>query len=143
MIQCNGKLGYGMTMKRIQIKTQAIVKEAVLNDSVTAEAIWNALPIEGRVNRWGDEIYFSIPVKTPVESTARDEVKVGDLAYWAPGKAFCIFWGPTPASHGNEPRAASPVNVFGQVFEDPEDFGDVENGANIWIEAIYTSIPCR
>ena len=123
-------------MKKIQIRTQSMVREALLNDSRTAEAILQALPIQGTVNRWGDEIYFSIPVNASIEPTASDLVEVGDLAYWPPGKAFCIFWGPTPASRGDEPRAASPVNVFGHVPDGCDAFGSVDHGAKIWIEAV-------
>ena len=123
-------------MKKIKIKTEKIIKEAVLNGSNTAQAILDALPVEGTVNRWGDEIYFSIPVTTSVEATADDVVSIGDLAYWAPGRAFCIFFGPTPASFANEPRAASPVNVFGRILDDAEIFGEIEDGANIRIEAV-------
>ena len=74
-------------MKKIRIRTGNVVKEALLNDSATAHAIWDALPIGGRVNRWGNEIYFTAPVRTPVAPDARDEVQVGDLAYWAPGES--------------------------------------------------------
>ncbi len=123
-------------MKKIQIRTRSVVKEAVLNDSATADAVWDALPIQGRANRWGDEIYFSIPVRVPAEPDASDEVQVGDLAYWAPGTAFCIFWGPTPASHGDEPRAASPVNVFGRILGDLDAFGSVKDGEVIRIESL-------
>lgn len=125
-------------MRKIRIKTNAVVKEAQLNDNETAEAIWEALPIEGVVNRWGDEIYFSIPVQVDLAGDAHAEMDIGDLAYWPPGTAFCIFWGPTPASLGNEPRAASPVNVFAKVEDAPEDFGRVRDGETIVIERIET-----
>ena len=123
-------------MMKIRIKTQRVIKEASLNTSETASAIWEALPIEGTVNRWGDEIYFDIPVKAGLAPDARADVDVGDVAYWPPGRALCLFWGPTPASRGPEPRAASPVNVFGRVTDRPEDFGDVEDGEAIRIERV-------
>ncbi|MFC1764757.1 cyclophilin-like fold protein [Planctomycetota bacterium] len=123
-------------MKKILIKTNSVVKEATLDDSETASAIWEALPIEGAVNRWGDEIYFDIPINVGPAPDARAEMEVGAIAYWPPGTAFCIFWGPTPASQGSEPCAASPVNVFGRVEDDPEDFGSVRDGETILIERI-------
>jgi len=98
----------------------------------TAKAIIDALPIRGRGSRWGDEIYFSIGVKAGSEST-KQVVEKGDLAYWPPGEAMCIFFGPTPASRGDEPRAASPVNVFGKVLGDPEVFKRVRSGEEIII----------
>ncbi len=98
----------------------------------TAKAIMAALPIKGRANRWGDEIYFNIGVSIPQED-AKQDVEKGDLAYWPPGEGFCIFFGPTPASTGNKPRAASPVNVFGKVTGDAEVFKRVRGGEEITI----------
>ena len=98
----------------------------------TAKAIMAALPIKGRANRWGDEIYFNIGVSIPQEN-AKQDVDEGDLAYWPPGEGFCIFFGPTPASTGNKPRAASPVNVFGKVTGDAEVFKRVRSGEEITI----------
>ncbi len=105
----------------------------VENNPITAQAILDALPIHGRANRWGDEIYFSIPVAVPVEK-AREEVEVGDLAYWPPGNGFCIFFGRTPASTSEKPRAASPVNVFGRVSGDATIFRRTRSGEEIRIE---------
>jgi len=98
----------------------------------TANAIVAALPIKGRANRWGDEIYFDIGVSIPQEN-AKQDVEKGDLAYWPPGEGFCIFFGPTPASTGNKPRAASPVNIFGKVTGDVEVFKRVRSGEEITI----------
>jgi len=122
-----------MAVKKITIKTEDLKVDAGLNDSETAQNIWNALPIEGSVNTWGDEIYFSIPVKVGLEN-AEEAVSEGDLGYWPPGSAFCIFFGTTPVSRGNEIRAASPVNVFGKIIGDPKVFKKVNSGAKIIIE---------
>lgn len=99
----------------------------------TAQAIFNALPIEGRANTWGDEIYFSIPVEVEAE-IPKDVVELGELGYWPPESAFCIFFGPTPASRGNEIRPASPVNIFGRVLGDPKIFKKVKSGERVRIE---------
>jgi hypothetical protein len=122
--------------KRIQIITPAtgkVAAELIEKNPKTEEAIWNALPIEGKANRWGDEIYFSIPVNVGLEE-GQEVVSVGDVAYWPPGKAFCIFFGPTPASRGNEPRAYSPVNVFAKIVGDASIFKKVKNGEEIRVE---------
>ena len=125
----------GMRMpKRIRIKAGSVEMEAELNDSKTAQLVWNALPIRGRGNRWGDEIYFSIPVKAELEEGATDVVEKGTLGYWPPGTAFCIFFGKTPASRGDEIRAASPVNIIGKVLGDPEEFKKVSSGTEVVIE---------
>jgi hypothetical protein len=120
-------------MQRIKLTAGQVSAVALLNDSKTAQAIWEALPFRSVGNRWGDEIYFSIPVELDEEG-ARAVVELGDLGYWAPGTAFCIFFGPTPASRGSEIRAASPVNVFGRLEGDPKVFRAVPDGSAVLIE---------
>ena len=119
--------------RTIRIKAGSIEVIAELNSTKTAEAIWEALPIKGYVNRWGDEIYFSIPVSLEPED-AQEVVSVGDLGYWPPGTAFCLFWGPTPMSRGQEIRPASPVNVFGKIIGDASVLRQVASGTEITIE---------
>lgn len=122
-------------MTQIIITAGDVSAEADLNDSPTAQAIIDALPISARANTWGDEIYFSIPVEMDREADARAEVEVGVLAYWPAGNAFCIFFGPTPASSGDAPVAASPVNVVGRVEGDATVFRSVRSGAEVRLEA--------
>jgi hypothetical protein len=118
---------------KIEIKAGGQSATAALYDNETAEAIWTALPLTGQANRWGDEIYFEIPVTLSRAADAREEVEPGELGYWPVGRAFCIFWGPTPASRGDEPRAYSPVNVFGRLEGDPAVFDGVAGGAQVHI----------
>jgi hypothetical protein len=120
--------------KKIRILVSNLKIEAELNESKTAQMIWEALPIEAKANLWGEEIYFSIPVKTGQEKGAREVVSLGELGYWPPGHAFCIFFGPTPASRGDEIRAASAVNIIGKVLSDPKAFLKVKDGAKIILE---------
>ncbi len=120
--------------KKIKIRAGNVEAEAVLNDSPTAKNIWEALPIEARANTWGDEIYFGIPVKAPLEKSAQELVEVGDLGYWPSGNAFCIFFGPTPMSRGQEIRPASAVNVIGRVSGDAKVFKKVPSGAKVRLE---------
>ena len=119
--------------KRIQITAGDVTAYGELNDTDTAQKIWDALPIEARGNTWGDEIYFAIPVQAG-EENAQAVVDMGDLAYWPPGTAFCIFFGRTPASQGNDIRPASPVNVFGKVEGDPKVFKKVQSGTSVVLE---------
>jgi hypothetical protein len=121
-------------MHRIIISAGAVSLPAELNDSPTAEQIWAALPIEGRASTWGDEIYFEIPVVADQESDARAQLEVGELGYWPMGHAFCIFFGPTPASTDERPRAYSPVNILGRVLGDATAFGVVRDGQAVRIE---------
>ena len=122
------------TERRIRISAGKVSAEAVLNDSPTATQIWEALPIEGRGNTWGDEIYFSIPVQGKPEKDAREIVAVGELGYWPPGSAFCIFFGRTPASTDDRPRAASAVNILGRIQGDATLFKAVSSGTRVRLE---------
>ena len=119
----------------IRITAGAVTVDAELNDSRTAAAIAAALPIEARAQTWGDEIYFDIGQSLPGESP-REVVAMGDLGYWLPGQAFCIFFGPTPMSRGSEIRPASPVNVVGRVVGDPRALTRVRPGARVRIEGV-------
>ncbi len=124
-----------MPEKRIRITAEPVVMEAELNQSQTAQQIWDVLPIEERGNTWGDEIYFSIPVEAETDN-AQEVVELGELAYWPPGTAFCIFFGPTPMSRGAEIRPASPVNVVGKLIGEPTAFKQVKDGTVVKIEKI-------
>jgi hypothetical protein len=118
--------------KKIRISAGAIEAEAELNGTKTAQAIWKALPIKSRVNLWGDEIYFSIPIKLKLEA-GQEVVNIGDLGYWPDGNAFCIFFGPTPVSQGDEIRPASQVTVFGKFIGDPKVFKKVAEKTKITV----------
>ena len=119
--------------REIRIKAGGVEAVAELNDSKTADAIWNALPIKAQSNTWGDEIYFGIPVKMGPEN-GKEVVDLGDIAYWPPGNAFCIFFGPTPASRGSEIRPASAVNVVGRIEGDSTVFKSVDSGEVVTLE---------
>ena len=103
-------------MKRVTFHIGDIEVHSEWNTSETAERLYAALPIDARGNYWGGEIYFEVPVQVPAEPDARDVVEPGTIAYWPTGHCLCIFWGPTPASQGEECRAASEVNVVGRVL---------------------------
>lgn len=124
-----------MTPRMMRITTESIVMDAELNYSQTAARIWEVLPITSSGNTWGDEIYFSIPVDAEPEDE-QDIVELGDIAYCPPGKAFCIFFGPTPMSRGNEIRPASAVNVVGKLLGDATNFKQVKNGETVTLETI-------
>ena len=108
----------GEAVKPIRIILGDLILDAQLNDSPTAQKIWEALPIETSFSTWGDEIYFSIPVAMELESDAQELVESGDLGYWPSGNAFCIFFGPTPISSEGEIRPASAVNMIGRIADD-------------------------
>jgi hypothetical protein len=98
----------------------------------TAEKVIKSLPIEGKANLWGEEIYFKIPVKVE-EENSQQEVEIGDIAYWPPGNALCIFFGKTPVSTSEKPKAFSPVNVIGKILENIEILKKVKDEEKIKI----------
>ena len=120
-------------MKKINLSVGNVSLEAELLDTPTANKILDALPLESSANVWGDEIYFDIPLRLAQEPDARADVEIGDLAYWPAGPAFCIFFGPTPVSTSDQPRAYSPVNVFGRVIGDARQLKGVANGAAVMV----------
>jgi len=118
-------------MNVINISVESITMKAEIYDTPTGQAICSALPLESTASLWGDEIYFDIPVMLDLEPDAREIVEVGNLGYWPMGPAFCIFFGPTPVSQGNAPRAYSPVNVFGKIIGNATIFRQVSSGSSI------------
>ncbi|MDP8244509.1 MAG: cyclophilin-like fold protein [Candidatus Hinthialibacter antarcticus] len=102
---------------RVQITLGELQFTALFEENDAANAIYDVLPFDLPYQTWGDEIYCHIPVELKARGGV-EIVKVGDLAFWPPGKAFCIFFGPTPASEDERPRAASEVIVFGRIEGD-------------------------
>ena len=126
----------GLTMgNKIKITARTIELIAEFNSTRTAQAIWKALPVKGFANLWGNEIYFSIPVILTLES-GKGLVDMGDLCYWPEGNAFCIFFGPTPISKGDQIKPASEVSVFGKIIGDAVVLKKVTSGTKIVIEQI-------
>jgi hypothetical protein len=117
-----------LVSRKIFIRSGEIEMSAELNDSPTASALFSALPLSARANTWGDEIYFQVPVDRKLDSTAAEVVQAGELGYWPSGRAFCIFFGLTPVSSGDEIRPASAVNVIGKLTGDARAFKAVHDG---------------
>ena len=124
-------------MRKISIGIKDVELKANLLDTVTADAIYDALPIMCSVNVWGEELYFEIPVTIKEEAEAKEIVEIGDLAFWPMGSAFCIFFGRTPVSTDSNPRAVSPVNVFGKLEGNIDVLKNVVNGDMIQVKRLY------
>ena len=110
--------------EKIRIFCGDVSMTATLNESKTAAELLKTLPVDSNAERWGDEVYFTVPLKMPAEDP-QAEVPSGTIAYWPPGSAFCIFFGQTPYS---------PVNVLGTVDGDAAAFAPVANGDAVRIE---------
>jgi hypothetical protein len=119
----------------IAIQIGTLSMEAELNDTLTAQQIAAALPLRSSFNTWGDEIYFSIPINAALDDSVQEVVELGDLGYWPPGKAFCIFFGQTPASQPGKIMPASAVNVIGKVLGDATQFKTVMREREVVLEA--------
>ena len=119
---------------QITIKSGPLSWQATIFATSTGKLIYQSLPLQGKASRWGQEIYFAIPVAVNLETDASEFVSMGDLGYWPSGKAFCIFFGPTPISEGYEIRPASAVNVFGKVEGNLRDLNKVKDGDVVIIE---------
>ena len=122
-----------MQGRRIKITAGGVTVTALLNESSTADLLWGALPIQAQASTWGDEIYFRTELEAS-EDDAREVVELGDVGYWPPGQALCLFFGPTPMSRGDEIRPASPVNVLGNIEGDAAVLKSVGPGAGITVE---------
>ena len=122
------------TGRRITIRAGDVTIDGQLNDSPTADLVWEALTIKATANTWGDEIYFAIHVSAEEDDTAQETVDLGAIAFWPPGSALCLFFGPTPASVGGEPCATSAVNPVGIIDGDPSVLRSVPSGASIRVE---------
>jgi uncharacterized protein len=107
--------------------------KVLLNETKTAKELLAILPISSNVNRWGDEIYFSIPLKANLENGV-EEVEIGTVAFWPPGSALCIFFGKTPVSTGDKPQAASPVTIIGNIvnIEIIKQLKEIRDGEKIY-----------
>lgn len=113
-----------------------ITLDGELFDTQCARAVAGVLPIETRLDEWGDEFYFGIPVEMPLDGTATKTVKVGDVGYWPPGKALAIFFGPTPMSTGFDPVPASEVNIVGKITGDATLLRKTKGSRRIRIERV-------
>jgi hypothetical protein len=122
--------------RKIKISAGPVEAQAELLQTSTADAIWDALPLESTCNLWGDEIYFTISLAHDLEPDACEIVDKGDLGFWPQGPAFCIFFGPTPISSGTEIKPASAVNVFGRVVGDSTVFKQVVAGTAVRVEKV-------
>jgi len=119
----------------IQVSVGNVVLDAELNDTLTARKVAAVLPLDLLFNTWGDEIYFEIPVEADLDESAQEEVAVGDLGYWPTGRAFCIFFGPTPMSRDGKIIPASAVNIIGRVTGDATRLKEVMGTGSILVEA--------
>lgn len=130
-------------MHEILITSGHVSIRAILYETPSAREILKILPVRGTTQLWGDEIYFTVPIYTDLESDSKQDVEPGDLGYWPDGPALCLFFGPTPASTGPAPRAYSPVNIIGRITGDLATLKDIPSGSEIVAEKYVDQIVQR
>jgi uncharacterized protein len=102
---------------------------AVLDDRnpETAKGIYESLPVKADATKWLEEVYFGMELKMDYENPS-PRTEAGDLSYWPPGPAFCVFYG--------ESQPVSDVNNFGKVTENLELFKQVQDGDKLIIQKL-------
>lgn len=116
----------------IDFEHELVVSVGLRTDKTpTIGALLASLPFRSRASRWGDEVYFEVPFHSPLEPDARAEMRVGEVAFWPDGDALAVFFGRTPASINDEPRAYSPCNILGKVEGDPLVLRSVRAGSSV------------
>lgn len=117
----------GGYLKYIEIEIsgqdKAIAEIDDRNPTIAAE-FYRSLPVNAKANLWGEEVYFELPLELEDENPS-PEAKSGDISYWSPGSAFCIFFGRT--------QPYSPVNHLGKVIEGLDLFKVIKNGDRIML----------
>lgn len=110
-----------MQNNKIIFRIGSVELIAIARDTPTAKSILKALPIQSNAQTWGEEVYFSIPVQSELESDARDVVEPGEIAFWVEGSCIAIGFGPTPISQGNEIRLAAATNIWADAEGNVQD----------------------
>ncbi len=106
----------------------------VLDQTPTAEKVVAALPCSASANTWGEEVYFSLPANAKLEADAHEVVPPGTICFWVQGQSLALPFGPTPASHGDECRLVTKVNLLGKLEGDPRQLKTVRDGDEIRVE---------
>lgn len=121
----------------IEFKGIGVVRGSLSNrvNPKTYYRFANKIPFDTKASTWGEEVFFETPVSAPIENGVQD-VEVGDIGFWPPGKAMCLFFGPTPVSHGNKPRAASPVSVIGAIRDNIELLPEVIDSTSVMVKSL-------
>ncbi|MCH0538815.1 hypothetical protein I3F58_04430 [Streptomyces sp. MUM 203J] len=120
----------------IRISWPAGHTTATIEETPTSKALAGVLPITSTARTWGEEVYFETPVSAALEADARQVVEAGTVAFWTEGDALALPYGPTPASHGEESRLASPCNILGELEDDPRLLATVRDGDPIRVEHV-------
>ncbi len=124
-------------MGRISIKIGdlEVFADTTEENPGTVKAILENLPVRGEAQRWGEEIYFFVPfdIAREANKSLRQECEPGEIGFWPENPALAIFFGKTPVSEGDKPKAYSPCAFFARLQEpfDKVALNAVKNGLEI------------
>ncbi len=123
-----------MQNNKIVFKFSNTELTAITRDTPTAKAILAALPIQSTTQTWGEEVYFTVPVNSKLESNARDIVNPGEIAFWVEGSCIAIGFGPTPISQGDEIRLAAATNIWADAEQDVRSLLNVDSQESVIVD---------
>ena len=125
-----------MEIKKIKIEFLSNFIVVELNNTDTAEKIYDSCPINSVTNTWGNEIYFETDIKVKKDKTAKDVIKLGEIAFWVEGSSIVIGFGATPISKADEIRLITKANIIGRTKSNLSLLGLVNSGEMVIVERI-------
>jgi hypothetical protein len=118
---------------KLRITAGNVSVELTLGNTPTAKALAEAVPFESRAQTWGEEVYFTTPVRAKLEADARQLVEPGTVCFWTQGDALALPYGRTPISTDGRPKLANPCNVLGSIVGDPRALERIKAGEKITV----------
>ena len=123
-------------MKKIILKFNNKELILKLRNTKTADLIYDVLPFQSKVNKWGEEIYFETPLNIDLDKDARSVIEYGEIAFWPSGSAIAIGYGKTPVSQGDEIRLISPANIWADCEFEKEYIHSIKDGDTVLVEKL-------
>lgn len=117
--------------KRLIVRGEEAELVVELDEGPVANELWDRLPLETRATLRGEELYFPVLLPTATEAPESKAIEVGDVAYWPPENALCLFCGNTHARTDKD----DPVTPVGCIVGGMEDCGLVRQNETLRIEA--------
>lgn len=109
-------------MIRISITDFGDIIVDLREDTPISERLLKHCPFISKATIWKEEIYFETPIEiSPNKLVLR--VRPGDVTYWPPGRALCLFYGIT--------QPYSPVSPLGEIIGPLYSLREIEDGAEI------------
>ena len=121
-------------MKKLILKFNSKLFEVNLRDTETARLISKLVPINSKIQMWGEEIFFNTNLQVALENDAKEVMQLGELAFWTEGSAIAIGYGKTPVSVGQEIRLIGPCNVWAEGSFKKSDFDNIKSGDEISLD---------